>query len=139
MRTLSGGEAQRIALASQLGSKLVGTLYVLDEPTIGLHPRDTAALANLLQELAKQGNTVVTVEHDHHIIQQADHVVEMGPASGESGGEIVASAPYPRFLKDPRAITARYLRGEETIPIPFDRRSGTGHTLTITGAKEHNP
>ena len=138
MRTLSGGEAQRIALAQQLGSKLVGTLYVLDEPTIGLHPRDTAALANLLRELAKQGNTVVTVEHDHQIIQEADHVVEMGPASGEQGGQIVASASYPIFVKDPRAITARYLRGEEIIPIPLQRRSGSGNTLTITGAKEHN-
>ena len=138
MRTLSGGEAQRIALANQLGSKLVGTLYVLDEPTIGLHPKDTAALANLLRELAKQGNTVVSVEHDHQIIQQADHVVEMGPASGEQGGEIVASASYPIFLKAPNAITARYLRGEDTIPIPLQRRSGSGETLTITGAKEHN-
>ena len=138
MRTLSGGEAQRIGLANQLGSKLVGTLYVLDEPTIGLHPRDTAALATLLKELAIQGNTVVTVEHDHYVIQRADHVVEMGPASGEKGGEVVCSAPYSTFLKDRRAITARYLRGEETIPIPHQRRPGNGKTLTISGAQEHN-
>lgn len=137
-RTLSGGEAQRIALANQLGSKLVGTLYVLDEPTIGLHPRDTAALASLLKELAKQGNTVVTVEHDQHVIQQADHVVELGPGSGEKGGEIVCSAPYPQFLKDQRAVTARYLRGEESIPIPNRRRPGNGKSITITGVREHN-
>ena len=137
-RTLSGGEAQRIALANQLGSKLVGTLYVLDEPTIGLHPRDTAALAGLLKELAKQGNTVVTVEHDQHVIQQADHVVEMGPGSGEQGGEIVCSAPYPHFFNNQRAVTARYLRGEESITLPKQRRSGNGKSLTITGAREHN-
>ena len=137
-RTLSGGEAQRIALANQLGSKLVGTLYVLDEPTIGLHPRDTEALAGLLKELAKQGNTVVTVEHDQHVIQQADYVVELGPGSGEKGGEIVCSAPYAEFFKDQRAVTARYLRGEESIPLPKQRRSGNGKSLTITGAREHN-
>ncbi len=138
MRTLSGGESQRISLATQLGSKLVGTLYVLDEPTIGLHPRDTAALTHLLKELAKNGNTVVTVEHDHHVIQQADHVVEMGPASGEKGGEVVCSAPYSTFIKDPRSITARYLREEESIPLPQQRRMGNGKMLTITDACEHN-
>ena len=137
-RTLSGGEAQRIALAQQLGSKLVGTLYVLDEPTIGLHPRDTAALATLLKELAKLGNTVVTVEHDQQVIEQADHVVELGPGSGEKGGEIVCSASYPQFVKDQRAVTPRYLRGEDSIPLPKQRRLGTGKWITITGAKEHN-
>ncbi len=137
-RTLSGGEAQRIALANQLGSKLVGTMYVLDEPTIGLHPRDTATLASLLKELAKQGNTVVTVEHDHHVVQQADHVVELGPGSGEKGGEVVCSAPFPQFVKDQRAITARYLRGEESIPLPKRRRSGNGKSLMIAGARQHN-
>ena len=138
MRTLSGGEAQRISLATQLGSKLTGTLYVLDEPTIGLHPRDTAALANLLKELAKNGNTVVTVEHDHHVIEQADHIVEMGPASGEKGGEVVCSAPYSAFMKDPRPITARYLCGEESIPLPQHRRQGNEKFLTLIGAQEHN-
>ncbi|MGB0909068.1 MAG: excinuclease ABC subunit UvrA [Nitrospirales bacterium] len=138
MRTLSGGEAQRISLATQLGSKLVGTLYVLDEPTIGLHPRDTAALANLLKELARHGNTVVTVEHDHHVIQQADYVVEMGPASGEHGGAIMCSAPYSTFINDPQSITARYLRGEESISTSQTRRTGNGKTLTIIGAQEHN-
>ncbi len=138
MRTLSGGEAQRISLATQLGSKLVGTLYVLDEPTIGLHPRDTLALANLLKELAKNGNTVVTVEHDHHVIQQADHVVEMGPASGEQGGEVICSAPYSLFIKDPRSVTARYLREEASIVLPPQRRRRNGKALTISGAREHN-
>ena len=138
MRTLSGGEVQRISLATQLGAKLTGTLYVLDEPTIGLHPRDTAALANLLKKLAKNGNTVVTVEHDHHVIQQADYIVEMGPASGEKGGEVVCSAPYSVFVQEPRAITARYLRGEESIPLPQYRRQGNENFLTLIGAQEHN-
>jgi len=138
MRTLSGGEAQRISLATQLGAKLVGTLYVLDEPTIGLHPRDTKALASLLKALAQNGNTVVTVEHDQQVIEQADHIIEIGPASGEKGGEVICSASYPTFLKHRHSITARYLRGDESIPLPQRRRSGNGKTLTITGAREHN-
>lgn len=138
MRTLSGGEAQRISLATQLGAKLVGTLYVLDEPTIGLHPRDTAALASLLKALARNGNTVVTVEHDHQVIEQADHIIEIGPASGEKGGEVICSASYPTFIKNPHAITARYLRGDESISVPPHRRPGNGKSLTITGAREHN-
>ena len=137
-RTLSGGEAQRIALAHQLGSKLVGTLYVLDEPTIGLHARDTDALATLLKELATHGNTVVTVEHDQQVIERADYVVELGPGSGEKGGEIVCSAPYAQFVKDQRAVTAKYLRGEDSIPLSQSRRSGNGKALTIRGAREHN-
>lgn len=137
-RTLSGGEAQRIALANQLGAKLVGTLYVLDEPTIGLHPRDTSTLATILQELAQAGNTVVVVEHDRQMIQAADHVVEMGPWSGEKGGEVVCSAPRSRFLADSRSLTARYLRGDEVIPVPRGRRSGNGKSLVIVGAAEHN-
>ena len=138
MRTLSGGEAQRISLATQLGAKLVGTLYVLDEPTIGLHPKDTAALAELLQELAKLGNTVITVEHDSQVMQQADYLVEMGPASGQQGGEVVCAAPYDSFIKDSRAITARYLREEDSIPLPAERRAKNGKVITITGAEEHN-
>ncbi|WP_447969102.1 excinuclease ABC subunit UvrA [Nitrospira sp. M1] len=138
MRTLSGGEAQRISLATQLGAKLVGTLYVLDEPTIGLHPRDTAALAGLLKALAKHGNTVITVEHDHQVIEQADHVIEIGPASGEQGGEVICSASVSAFMKHPHSITAGYLRGDASIPVPLHRRTGNGKTLTITGAREHN-
>lgn len=137
-RTLSGGEAQRIALANQLGSKLVGTLYVLDEPTIGLHPRDTATLAGILRELAEQGNTVVVVEHDPHMIQAADHIVEMGPASGEFGGQVVCAAPKAEFLRHPQAITARYLRGEARIDVPATRRSITGKALMVAGACAHN-
>jgi excinuclease ABC subunit A len=137
-KTLSGGEAQRVSLANQLGARLVGTLYVLDEPTIGLHARDTDLLAGILQDLAKDGNTVVVVEHDRRMIESADHIVELGPQSGEKGGEIVCTAPAHEFLRDRRAITARYLRGEEQITVPQSRRSGSGKVLVIAGAREHN-
>jgi len=137
-RTLSGGEAQRITLANQLGSCLVGTLYVLDEPTIGLHARDTAALADILRDLATNGNTVVVVEHDRHMITASDHIVELGPASGEQGGHVVYAGPRQQFLADPASVTARYLRGEETIPIPRVRRMGNGRALVLAGAREHN-
>ena len=137
-KTLSGGEAQRVILANQLGSKLVGTLYVLDEPTIGLHARDTDLLAGILKDLAVSGNTVVVVEHDRRMIESAEHVVELGPRSGQQGGQIVCAAPFGKFLRDPHAITARYLRGEDSIPSPKSRRSGTGKFLVIAGAAEHN-
>ncbi len=137
-KTLSGGEAQRITLANQLGSRLVGTLYVLDEPTIGLHARDTATLADILRDLADTGNTVVVVEHDRQMIQAADYVIELGLRSGERGGEVVCAAPRKQFVADPRPLTSRYLRGEETIPIPRTRRSGTGKFLSLAGAREHN-
>ncbi len=101
-RTLSGGEAQRAALANQLGARLVGTLYVLDEPTIGLHPRDTATLAGILRELAVQGNTVVVVEHDRQMMLAADYLVELGPLSGEKGGEVICAAPQQEFIADRR-------------------------------------
>ncbi|MBI4400903.1 MAG: excinuclease ABC subunit UvrA [Nitrospirae bacterium] len=137
-RTLSGGEAQRISLANQLGARLVGTLYVLDEPTIGLHARDTATLAAILRDLAETGNTVVVVEHDCHMILAADHVVELGPWAGEKGGEVVCAAPREEFLTDSRSLTARYLRGDETILVPRVRRRGNGHVLILAGAREHN-
>ena len=137
-RTLSGGEAQRISLATQLGAHLTGTLYVLDEPTIGLHARDTHRLAGILADLAKAGNTVLIVEHDRTMIESADFVVEMGPAAGEKGGEVVAAARFPEFLADSRSVTARYLRGEDNIPLPRRRRSGTGPSLMLVGAQEHN-
>ena len=137
-KTLSGGEAQRITLANQLGARLVGTLYVLDEPTIGLHARDTATLAGILRDLADSGNTVVVVEHDRQMIQAADYVIEMGPRSGERGGEVVCAAPCRQFIADPRSLTGRYLRGEETIAIPRTRRSGSGRFLSLAGAREHN-
>jgi len=137
-RTLSGGEAQRISLATQLGARLTGTLYVLDEPTIGLHARDTATLAGILADLAKAGNTVIMVEHDRAMIESADFVVEMGPAAGEKGGEIVCAARFPEFLANPTALTSRYLTGQETIALPRKRRKGTGRMLMLVGAGEHN-
>ncbi|MEQ1654424.1 MAG: excinuclease ABC subunit UvrA [Nitrospira sp.] len=137
-KTLSGGEAQRVSLANQLGARLVGTLYVLDEPTIGLHARDTDLLAGILKELAAVGNTVVVVEHDRHMIESADYLVELGPQSGERGGEIICAAPAKDFIQDKRALTARYLRGDEQIPLPKSRRSGNGKVLVIAGANEHN-
>jgi excinuclease ABC subunit A len=137
-RTLSGGEAQRAALANQLGARLVGTLYVLDEPTIGLHPRDTATLAGILRELAVQGNTVVVVEHDRQMMQAADYLVELGPLSGEKGGEVICAAPQQEFIQDRRSITARYLRGEDEIATPRSRRKGNGKFLVIAGACENN-
>lgn len=137
-KTLSGGEAQRVSLANQLGARLVGTLYVLDEPTIGLHARDTDLLAGILTDLATVGNTVVVVEHDRNMIESADYIVELGPQSGEKGGEIVCAAPKNEFLNDRRALTARYLRRDETIALPKSRRSGNGKTLVIAGASEHN-
>jgi len=138
MRTLSGGEAQRIHLANQLGARLVGTQYVLDEPTIGLHPKDTEAMTTILRDLAHRGNTVILVEHDPLMIQQADFVVEMGPASGEQGGQVVCAAPYEVFRQHPQALTAQYLRGDRSISVPEKRRPGSGQSLELTGIREHN-
>jgi excinuclease ABC subunit A len=136
-RSLSGGEAQRINLANQLGSQLVGTLYVLDEPSIGLHARDTMRLADICHELARAGNTVVVVEHDRGFIEAADHVVELGPGSGERGGEIVFSGSQDEFRKATHSLTARYVSGRESIPIPAVRRTGR-RRLVLSGAREHN-
>src|SRR5690606_10320667 len=124
-RTLSGGEAQRINLANALGSALVDTLYVLDEPTIGLHPRDTAALLGLLERLRDGGNTVVVVEHDAHAILSADHVVELGPGSGEHGGQVVYEGP-PAGLLEQDTATGRYLSGRSGVPVPDRRRDVRG-------------
>jgi excinuclease ABC subunit A len=136
-RTLSGGEAQRINLANQLGSQLVGTLYVLDEPSIGLHARDTARLADLCRELAAAGNTVAIVEHDRSLIEAADYLIEMGPGSGERGGAVVFAGTQAEFLADPRSLTARYLSGRETIPVPLSRREGR-RAVAVVGARGHN-
>jgi excinuclease ABC subunit A len=136
-RTLSGGEAQRINLANQLGAQLVGTLYVLDEPSIGLHARDTERLAELCRELARVGNTVVIVEHDRSFIESADYLIEMGPGSGERGGTVVFAGTQAEFAKDARSLTAAYLSGRETIPLPLSRREGR-RALVIRGAREHN-
>lgn len=136
-RTLSGGEAQRINLANSLGARLVDTLYVLDEPSIGLHPRDTDSLLRLLARLRDQGNTVVVVEHDSQAILQADHVVELGPASGEKGGELVFQGT-PASLMSADTVTGRYLSGRRTIPVPEQRQRVDGPSLRLLGARLHN-
>jgi excinuclease ABC subunit A len=134
--TLSGGEAQRIRLATQLGNRLVGVLYVLDEPTIGLHPRDTMRLLDTLLELRDQGNTIVAVEHDESVIRRADHVVDMGPGAGHRGGEVVASGT-PAQLAKSKGLTGRYLRGELQVPLPSERREPQG-AIQLRGARAHN-
>jgi excinuclease ABC subunit A len=136
-RTLSGGEAQRVNLSNQLALKLTGTLYVLDEPSIGLHPRDTGRLAEIVRELAKGGNTVVMVEHDRTLIETADHVVELGPGAGERGGRVVFTGSKAEFMKS-ACLTARYLKGSESIPLPTRRRKQERKFLEIEGASEHN-
>lgn len=136
-RTLSGGESQRVNLSNQLSSKLIGTLYILDEPSIGLHPRDTGRLAEIVQELAVAGNTVVMVEHDRTLIDAADYVVEMGPGAGEKGGRVVFSGTKNDFLKS-QCLTARYLQGKDSIPLPLTRRKRGRRFLEIKGAKENN-
>jgi excinuclease ABC subunit A len=136
--TLSGGEAQRINLATSLGSALVGTLYVLDEPSIGLHPRDNQRLIDILRQLRDQGNTVLVVEHDEDMIRVADHVVDMGLGAGEQGGRVVFSGDLAGLLQEPRSLTAKYLRHELAIPVPAARRRGVGQKLRLYGASEHN-
>ena len=136
--TLSGGEAQRINLATSLGSALVGTLYVLDEPSIGLHTRDNERLIAILRQLRDQGNTVIVVEHDADMIAVADHVVDMGLGAGEHGGRVVYSGSLEGLLKEPRSLTAKYLRGELSIAIPASRRKGTPQRIRLFGATEHN-
>ena len=135
-RTLSGGEAQRIGLANSLGSRLVDTLYVLDEPSIGLHSRDMDRLLGLLLRLRDGGNTVLVVEHDLDAIRAADYMIELGPQSGEQGGELVFAGPMSRVSESP--LTGQYLSGERQIPLPASRRRIGPHWLTLTGAREHN-
>src|SRR6266516_4331638 len=137
--SLSGGEAQRIRLATQIGSRLVGVLYILDEPSIGLHQRDNARLLETLRELRDLGNTVLVVEHDEETIRAADHVVDLGPRAGRHGGEVVAAGPLADVLRHPDSLTARYLRGELRIPVPPRRRVPDGdRVLRVVGAREHN-
>ena len=135
-RTLSGGEAQRIGLANSLGARLVDTLYVLDEPSIGLHPRDMSRLLRLLVRLRETGNTVLIVEHDPEAIRAADYMVELGPGSGERGGAVVFAGPMSRASESP--LTGQYLDGTRTIPLPKSRRKVGPRWLTLTGAREHN-
>jgi excinuclease ABC subunit A len=136
--TLSGGEAQRINLATSLGSALVGTLYVLDEPSIGLHTRDNERLITILRQLRDQGNTVIVVEHDADMIAVADHLVDMGVGAGEHGGRVVYSGSLQGLINEPRSLTAKYLRGELSIPVPATRRKGTPQRIRLFGATEHN-
>jgi excinuclease ABC subunit A len=136
--TLSGGESQRINLATSLGSALVDTLYVLDEPSIGLHSRDNERLITILRKLRDQGNTVLVVEHDADMIRVADAVVDMGLGAGEQGGRVVFSGTLENLLHEPRSLTAKYLRDELAIPVPPARRKPTNQKLRVLGASEHN-
>ncbi|MDZ7843470.1 MAG: excinuclease ABC subunit UvrA [Anaerolineales bacterium] len=136
--TLSGGEAQRIRLATQIGSHLMGVLYVLDEPTIGLHPRDNRRLLNTLESLRDLGNTVMVVEHDPETIFTADWILDLGPGAGEKGGEVVVAGPVEDILAHPDSLTGAYLSGRMKVPLPEKRRKGNGKVLKILGAREHN-
>jgi excinuclease ABC subunit A len=136
--TLSGGEGQRIRLATQIGSRLTGVLYILDEPSIGLHQRDNRKLLNTLLAMRDLGNTVIVVEHDEETILAADHVVDLGPGAGELGGEVVAEGTPAHVAAHPRSLTGAFLSGRETIPIPATRRPGNGKAITVHGAIEHN-
>jgi excinuclease ABC subunit A len=136
--TLSGGEAQRIQLATSLGSHLVGTTYVLDEPSIGLHPRDTHRLIDILKSLRDLGNTIVVVEHDPDTIAAADYLLDLGPGAGEQGGQIVYAGPRAKLLLAKKSLTARYLSGEMRIPLPSVRRRPAGQFLRVYGARVHN-
>ncbi|GAB5410907.1 MAG: excinuclease ABC subunit UvrA [Chlamydiales bacterium] len=136
--TLSGGEAQRVRLASQIGAGLIGTTYILDEPSIGLHPSDNARLIRTLQNLRDQGNTVIVVEHDEETIYAADEIVDVGPGAGVEGGEIVAQGKPEDLIKNPRSITGAYLSGREKIPVPKKRRKPSTEKLVIEGAEANN-
>ena len=136
--TLSGGESQRINLATSLGSALVDTLYVLDEPSIGLHPRDNERLIAILRQLRDQGNTVLVVEHDADMIRVADHIVDLGLGAGEQGGRVMYAGPLAGLYDEPRSLTAKYLRGDLVIPIPETRRKPQAQRLRVRGVTEHN-
>lgn len=136
--TLSGGEAQRIRLATQIGSRLMGVLYVLDEPSIGLHPRDNARLLKTLKELRDIGNTVLIVEHDEETIRSADWIIDLGPGAGEHGGKLIAEGTLKEILAHPSSLTGAYLSRKKVVPLPKKRRNGNGHALTVMGAKQNN-
>jgi excinuclease ABC subunit A len=136
--TLSGGEAQRIRLATQVGSRLVGVLYVLDEPSIGLHPRDNARLLDTLKGLRDLGNTVLVVEHDDETIRAADWVIDLGPAAGEHGGQVIAEGTPKQIVAHPRSLTGQYLSGRKQVEVPKKRREGNGKALKIIGASANN-
>lgn len=136
--TLSGGESQRIRLATQIGSSLMGVLYILDEPSIGLHQRDNSKLLETLKHLRDIGNTLIVVEHDEDTMREADYVVDVGPGAGVHGGQIVAAGSLEDIMAEPRSITGQYLSGVKKIPVPSRRRTGNGNFLTIEGARENN-
>jgi len=136
--TLSGGEAQRIQLATSLGSRLVGTLYVLDEPSIGLHTRDTHRLIKILHDLRDLGNTILVVEHDPDIMRAADRILDLGPGAGENGGKVIASGTYPEILKAPSSLTGRYLSEDLRIQLPPNRRRPGSQRIKVIGARAHN-
>src|SRR5207248_5192367 len=135
--TLSGGESQRIRLATQIGSGLMGVLYVCDEPTIGLHPADDERLIKTLERLRDLGNTVLIVEHDESMMRAADHLIDMGPGAGARGGEVIAVGTPEEVMADPASITGAYLSGAKKIPMPLGRRPGTGNFIEIKGAREN--
>jgi excinuclease ABC subunit A len=136
--TLAGGEAQRIRLATQIGSSLMGVLYILDEPSIGLHQRDNDRLIETLKRLKSLGNTVIVVDHDEDTIRASDYVIDIGPAAGVHGGEVVAAGTPDEVARVKESITGQYLSGARKIPVPKKRRPGNGKSLKIIGAVEHN-
>ncbi len=136
--SLAGGEAQRIRLASQIGSNLVGVTYVCDEPSIGLHPRDNQRLLRSLKRLRDLGNTVIVVEHDEETMREADYIVDLGPGAGSEGGEVVAAGPLEAIIKSRESITGRFLRGEDRIEVPAERRKPNGRYIEVRGARHHN-
>src|SRR5205823_7685947 len=136
--TLSGGEAQRIRLATQIGSGLMGVLYILDEPSIGLHQRDNARLIRTLERLRDLGNTLIVVEHDEETMRAADWIVDMGPGAGEHGGRIVAQGPIETIIADRDSLTGQFLKGDRVVPVPEERREGSGKWVRIVGARENN-
>ncbi|GAJ04918.1 unnamed protein product, partial [marine sediment metagenome] len=136
--TLSGGEAQRIRLATQIGSGLMGVLYICDEPTVGLHPADDSRLIETLKRLRDLGNTILVVEHDEAMMRAADHIIDMGPGAGEHGGWIVTTGTLPDIMNCKESITGQYLSGIKQIPLPLKRRPGSGEEIVIKGAKQNN-
>ena len=138
IRDSSGGEAQRIRLATQIGSQLVGVLYILDEPSIGLHPRDNARLLNSLKKLRDLGNSIIVVEHDQETMEEADQIIDIGPGAGEHGGKVVFSGTPEEILKSNSSITGKYLSGEKSIKLPRKRRAGNGKQISLSGASGNN-
>ena len=136
--TLSGGESQRIRLASQIGTRLTGVTYVLDEPSIGLHARDNQRLLSTLRELCEIGNTLLVIEHDEETLRQADWLIDLGPGAGREGGRLLVSGPLDELINNQESVTASYLSGRTQIPIPENRVKPNGNWLKVIGAKENN-